>query len=71
MLNRIFFYFLGLFLSSMGLTIIIIYLSYSSTGFSFIEKISLILKTPSSYLFIIGTAISLTALFYDLIKSKK
>lgn len=70
MLYRIFFYFLGLLFSTIGLIVIVIYLSFSG-GFSFLEKVSLILKTPSSYLFIIGSLISLTALCYDLIKIKK
>lgn len=71
MLYRIFFYFLGLTLATLGLITIIVYLSFSSYGFSFLEKMSLILKTPSSYLFIVGSSISLIALFYDLIKTKK
>ena len=58
-------------LSSLGLSLIIIYMSYSNIGYSLFEKLGLILKTPSTYLFLIGTFISLKALLYDLLKKEK
>ena len=68
MITRIFIYIIGLILTSLGLSLIIIYLSYNNIGYSFIERISLIFKTPSIYLFIIGTALSLYSILYDIIK---
>lgn len=71
MIYRIFFYLLGLLFTSIGLAIIIIYLSFNSIGYSLFENIYLILKNPNTYLFILGIMISLTSLFYDLLKQKK
>lgn len=71
MIFRILFYLLGLFLTSLGLTLIIIYLSFNNVGYSFFKNLSLIIKNPSTYMFIIGLIISLTSLFYDLLKLKK
>ena len=70
MIYRILIYLIGLFITSIGLALIVIYLSYNNVGFSLFENITLILKNPSTYLFILGLIISLYSLFYDLIKKK-
>lgn len=70
MIYRILFYLLGLLLTSIGLALIVIYLSFNNVGFSLLENIALIIKNPSTYLFILGFIISIFALFYDLIDDK-
>lgn len=69
MISRILLYLLGVFLSSFGLSIIIIYLSYINTGYNILEILQLIIKNKATILFILGTYLSFKALSTN--KSKK
>lgn len=71
MIYRIILYLFGLFLTSLGLTLIIIYLSYNNVGFNLLENVIFIIKTPAIYIFVIGCILSLKILLYDLIKKSK
>lgn len=70
MLYRTIFYLVGLFLTSLGLSFILIYFSFYNVGFSLIEIFKIILSKPGFYIFLIGAITSLTALLYDIIKAK-
>jgi len=71
MFYRIIFYLLGLLITSFSLSLMIIYLSYNNVGFSLVEILSTIIKSPYIFLLSLGVIISLLSLFYNLFKTKK
>lgn len=68
MLYRILLFIIGVFLTSLGLSLIIIYMSFNNVGISILKILQIIIKSPATPIFVTGLIISLLSLFYDLLR---